>query len=349
MTKKRRKSNFGDKVIGDARRRKRQRSSYGYLDLPKGVKIFSLKEDTRKINLDFIPYEVTNPNHPDHNDDDGTAVVGSLWYKRPFKIHRSVGADNDSFICLTSIKKKCPICEFVTKKRKEGADWDEIKTIAAKDRNLYAVLPINSKDHDEVIHVWDMAQFLFQDELQDQLEEVGEAERLFPDLEKGRTLEIKFKWKTFGSNKFPETRDVNFKDREEQYDENILDEVPNLDELLTILSYKELEAKFFETEEDDDDDVIDDTSDEEEKDDEPPVRKRKTRKVEEEEAEEEEEEEDEEEDEEKPKRTSRRKRESQSNKKNKCPHNHKFGKDWSEYDDCDDCDEWDDCSDEHDK
>ncbi len=50
--------------------------------------------------------------HPDRDEEYGIAVPGSLWYKRPYWLHRGVGPENVSIVCPSSIGKKCPICEY---------------------------------------------------------------------------------------------------------------------------------------------------------------------------------------------------------------------------------------------
>ena len=117
----RKKSKFRGKVGADAKKQQKSGSSYGYLNLPKGISVFSPKPDTR-VKLDFLPYEVTDKLHPDRDVDKDIAMVGDLWYKRPFKIHRSIGSENDKVICLTSVKKKCPICEYVEAQLKAGVE-----------------------------------------------------------------------------------------------------------------------------------------------------------------------------------------------------------------------------------
>ena len=349
---KQRKSNFRNKTVGNAKQQKEKASSYGYLKLPKGVRVFSIKEKTRSVSLDFIPYEVTDEKHLDRYDPEERAVPGTLWYKKPFKVHRNVGADDQTVVCRGTIKKKCPICEYVAERMKAGADWDEMKDTSAKDRNLYAVLPIDSDDHEEEIYIWDISQFLFQNELNDQLEE-DEENGVFPDLEEGKTLEVKLKWKKFGKNMFAETRDISFEDRSETYTEDILDEVPNLDEVLDVMSYQDMHDLFFEmdeTDEDADAPVVD--KDEPEAEEKKPPRRRK--KIEEEEPEKEPEEEE-------VKKPTRRKKPAEKEEepepekkvkkptKSKCPHELTFGVDCESEDICDECDEWADCLEEKEK
>jgi len=358
---KQRKSNFRNKTVSNAKQQKEKSSSYGYLNLPKGVRVFSMKKKTRSIFLDILPYEVTDEKHLDRYDPEERAVPGTLWYKKPFKVHRGVGADDQTVVCRGTIKKKCPICEYVAERLKAGAAWDDMKDSTAKDRNLYIVQPINSDEHEEELYIWDISQYLFQNELNDQLEE-NEENGVFPDLEEGKTLEVKFKWKKFGKNYFSETRDISFEDRDEAYDESILDEVPNLDEVLQIMTYQEMHDLYFEMDEaDEDDDAPVETEDDEQEEKKPTRRKKKPAKKEPE-PEEEEEPEDEpeedikptrrrkkpaekEEDEDEPEvktKPSRKKKEDKSDE-NECPHGFTFGESCETEDICDECDKWADC------
>ena len=304
MAKK--KSRFLGKVNTDAQRQKTAGSSYGYLIIPKGITVFS-PEPGSKVKMDILPYEVTNPKHPDRNDELEIAVPGELWYKRPFKIHRNVGVEKDTVICLSSFGKKCPICEYRAKRMKEGAEKEELDSMKASLRNLYCVVPIGHKKYEEKPHVWDVSQYLFQNLLNDELEE-NEDYGAFPDLEVGYTLRIRFDSSSIGGgNAFAEASRIDFDDRDEVYEDDILDEVPDLDAMLTELSYKEMDLKFLEMEEE---------ADEEEADEDDEKPKRRKKKVEEEEKptrrkkkkEEEEEEEPEEEEEEESVKTTRRKK-----------------------------------------
>jgi hypothetical protein len=247
---KRTKSNFRGNVINTAEKHEKARSSFGYLNLPKGIKAFMIKDGVRKVQLDIMPYIVSDPRHPDNLVNPNVANVGDLWYKRPTKIHRNVGAENETCICPKSVGKPCPICEYQKElfDRDKDDDRENAIELYSKDRDLYVVIPLDSDDHEEIPYVWDMAQSLFEDVLIDTLRESkNEENEIFASLEEGKTLEIDFRWKKLGRNKFPEATHIEFLDRE-PYDESILDEIPNLDEVSKVLSYKELQAKFFETE-----------------------------------------------------------------------------------------------------
>lgn len=384
-SKKTTKRKFKGSVSRNAAKQARG-AQFGHLKLPKGLNVF--KEDPgSRVNLDIMPYEVTVSNHPDRDDEYEIAVNGSLWYKRPYWLHRSIGSDNQSIVCPSSAGQKCPICEYRAQLLKEGADWsdDSVKALKPSMRNLYVVIPKGNKKYDEVPHVWDISQFLFQEKLN---EEIGENEEyeVFPDLEEGLTLRIRFSKESFGSNKFAETSRIDFKKRDKPYDESILEDIPSLDDLLEIPSYKAVEAIFFGGI--DPEEVDPEEEEEEEK---KPARNRKRPQPEPEEddddeddedddddvdVEPEEEEEEEEEEQkgappkppartrgkktEEPKKDNKKadkvdskkndkkpskKEEDKKSGKKSCPYGHKFGNDCEEYDECDKCKMWEACMD----
>lgn len=292
MEKKKKQSSFRGKVKSDVVRQKAASSSYGYLKLPKGVQVYSPTPGSREY-FDILAYIVTSTNHPDKNTETGVAVKGSEWYKRPFKTHRSVGADNDSVVCLTSFGKKCPICEQRKQLIIEGGDEQLIKDLKPSNRNLYYVIPRKNKKLEEEVHVLDFSQWNFQNLLGDEIEE-NEDYEVFPDLEEGFTLKVRWDEKTFMKNTFAEASRIDFLERAEAIDPNILDGLPSLDELLEELTYDQLFAKFHEIDEED----IADEDDEPEEEDE--LVKKKTRKKKEPEPEEEDDEPEEEDDDDEP-------------------------------------------------
>ena len=338
---KKKKSKFGANVVADVERRKKEGSAYGYLNLPKGLSMF--KESEGRLRLDIIPYTVTDKNHRDFNPDvPGVAEVGEPWYKRPILVHRAVGVNNEAVICPKTIGKKCPICEHRDKQFKDGMDKDDVVQ-KAKLRNLYLVIPKGHKEYYEYLHLWDMSDYLFQQKLDDELGEDPE-QGIFPDPEQGKTIKVRFSEEKFGKNKYYETSRIDFEERDDQYEEAIIEDSPNLDEIFTILTYKQLEAMFLEIEEDD----LDPSEEEDEQDvpfeEDTPKRKKKEIKSKKQKKEKLDEAEDEKEElDEKPKRSKKSKEKKEKSDKNPCPFKHKFGKDWDEYDDCDDCDKFDDC------
>lgn len=321
------KISFADKVRANIEKQKSQKSQYGYLKLLKGVNVFK-EEPGSRVKLDILPYVVTDPNHPDRDDELGIAVPGALWYKRPFKLHRNIGYNNMPLVCPTSIGKRCPICEYKQRLLKEGKDWrdDSVKALKTYLRNLYIVVPLDNKNYEERPYVWDISDHLFQNKLSIELEENPEYAN-FPDLEDGYTLRIRFTEEQFGKNKFADTSRIDFEKREKKYDESILDKVPNLDEVLVVLPYEQIEAKFFDSEDDavtDVDKAIDEVVDEiDEDEDDEDVEPRKAKII-----------------------VSKPKLAVADGK---CPYGHEFGRDEGSYLECADCIEWNACADAKDE
>jgi hypothetical protein len=222
---------------------------YGYLQLPTGVNMYSPEVGTT-VHMDIMPYVVSNPRHPDRNMEKEIATAGSLWYKLPFKTHRDVGVEKETLVCPTSFGLPCPICEHRQKRQDAGADKAELQTMNASRRNLYAVNPIDDpKATPDKFYVFDMSQYLFQDELNRDLKASPQYEG-FPDLEFGFMLKCRWDGGSMpGSKPFPECGRIDFIQRSEGYDDAVLDQIPDLDKLLIVLSYAEIQAKFFELEE----------------------------------------------------------------------------------------------------
>jgi hypothetical protein len=386
MAKKKENRFRKDHLREEREDREKKGSNFGYLTLPKGVKLWKPGKGERVI--DILPYIVQSKKHMDRKESSGRAVEGNPWYKRPFKIHR-VGFKK--FICRGTEGLKCPICEYRQKLFDKGDEdsKEEAKKLFPTVRNLYAVVPIDDEDYEAEIHVWDESDYLFQQQFDDDMDEKPDLEDFyFPD--EGVSVGIKFKRKQIDKknkkSEFFEAVDCYPVDREEQYDEDIVDEVPDLDAMIQIPSYEELEMKFFDLEdeeqtsesekEEDDEDEDDDKSkkisrkskslksrkkkeeEPDEDDDDKSKKITKKRKITQSKKKEEESDDDEDEDgdeESKKKRTSRRS--SRSKKKEekpdgddeRCPHGHKFGVDTDEYPECEDCEIWEECDEEYTK
>lgn len=292
MAKTKKVSAFKGKVSTNTQKQKNDKA-FGYLHLPKDLKVYTPTPGAKE-NIDILPYIVTDKKHPDRDPSCGIAMPGELWYKRPFRIHRNIGAGNDTVVCLSSFDKKCPICEYKKKRIAAGADKAETDGYKTSLRNLYIVIPRGNKKLEEVPHLFDMSQALFQNKLNEEIEE-NPAHEVFPDIEEGLTLKIRWTEETFMANKYAECGRIDFQERGEAVD-IAPEDVPCLDGLLKELSYAELQAKFMEEEieedeEDEEEEEIEDEIEEEEDEIEETPRKKKTSKpvVEEEEEEEEEE------------------------------------------------------------
>ena len=381
------KSSFRGKVASNAQRTSKEGNSFGYIKKPKGISMLTLDPEG-SVKLDFIPYIVTDPKHPDQEAESGTAIKGSLWWRRPFMVHRGIGADNDTVVCLRSIGKKCPVCEFRAERKAAGDPNDVLKEYNASARNLYLVIPKGHKKLEEKKHIFDISDFLFQELLTKELKEDPDKE-IFPDLEEGLTLKVRFEPGSFATSKpYPEANRIDFLERDEQYDESILDDNISLDDVLIVLSYEELKSKFLEgastTDEDEDEEEIERIDIDEEGEPRPRPKKSLKKPAFEEEDEEEEPEEEPEDEEPAPKRkvntvgehskptrgtpstkrrnvveeededeeetpAPKRKPLPKPQAKKVCPHKLRFGVDTELYDVCDTCDIWSECVAEHEK
>ena len=320
------------------------------LDLSNLEDVEFFKPEKGKHCIDIIPYEITTNNHM-------TRKPGELDYVLEYYTHYDVGARKGRVVCpAKTFGKPCPICEEMEELKEQEADEDIIDALKPKRRVLYNV--IDTKKPDKGIQLFETSHFLFEAEI---LEEAGSGDEaiVFSDTEDGRSISFRDTGKK-GIGRF---KGFAFEDREEPYDDDIIDEAYSLDSLLVVLSYEEIHNMFH------------NADDGEEEEEEKPQRskkgkpdKGKTKKKEEPEEEDDEEEEepeeedddsdDEEEEEEKPQRTKKggKKEESKPAKgkddkgksasKNKCPYGHKFGKDCDETDDCAECENWEACAEE---
>ena len=330
MGKKDKKRRFGG-----ARANAEQRSSgsgFGYIKLPKDFKFFS-PENECVVTLDIFPYEVTNKHHLDKIE------KGDYWYKAPFKVHRKIGPTKDAYVCPTSYGKSCSICDRIEDLRNEDTkdNAKEIDALKLSLRNLYVVKVreyegTKKKFDKKAFHLFDISDYCFQDVFETQLKKKEEFDDFF-DPENGCSLEITFDATTFGSSKpFPKATRVDFIKRKKQYDEDIVDDIPKLDDLLTVLSYEELEDLYHGAPADDDE--------QEEK----KSKKKKDKKKDKEDTESEEKTSKKDKDKKKDKKSGKKKdKKKEETKKDECPYGYKFGKDVDKKDECEDCEVWNEC------
>jgi hypothetical protein len=248
------KTNFKRGVTANVQKQRSEQNNFGYLKLEKGMQMLQVEQEG-VLELDVLPYIVSIPNHPDKDGE--IAAQNTMWYRMPFKVHKNIGSGNDAIICPTTFGQKCPICDYKKKRAAEGADKDELKAYNPSKRSLYAVIPLaqgkkgkmKEINPDRDIYIWDVSDFLFQDMLNNEIDENDDF-AVFPDLEEGLTLCIRFEEDSFAGKKFYKANRIDFDAREEGYDESILDEVPVLEKLIAVKSYKEIEAIFLELDED---------------------------------------------------------------------------------------------------
>lgn len=341
---KKKKTSMRDKVKQKAEKNM-NRGGSRYLQIPADTPIFKPKKGP--YNLDFLPYEVKVDNHPE-------VSKGDLWYQRTYFVHFNVGDGNEAAICLRTVKKPCPICEHVKELYNSDAqeDNDLAKELKAKERELYNIIDLD--DQDKGVQLFDISYHLFGKALDEEINEGEEELADFAELEGGKTLVCSFRKKKLGTNEFYEIRKIDFEDRDD-YDDDILEEVYDLDSLLNIKDYETLQKELY--------GVIDEDDDKDEEKEEKEEKKSKTSKTSKKRTEkkkpfdggkkkskvkdEEEDEDEDENEEEKPSKGKKGKKKDsskgKSSKKNKCPHGGTFGEDNDQLDECEDCEIWVEC------
>ena len=146
-------------------------------------------------------------------------------------------------------------------RRDPDADKDLVKSMWPKQRQLWLVYDLD--DTERKVQLMDYSYHQFGKQLKAELDNADEEDGFdyFADLEDGMTLRINFEEnKPYGF----EASSINFKKRKLQYREDLVDELPCLDDLIKVETYDALKAVFFQTEDEDEEDVQDD---EDEKDD----------------------------------------------------------------------------------
>lgn len=278
MKTKRQREKSERRRASASKRAEKQASGGGhpYLKTPEGVEFYSFDKDGPR-RLDIIEYVVGkgNPN----------AEEGDLFYERTFFVHRGIGPDNESHLCLfKTFKKPCPVCEHKAHLTKDpDHDEDEVKALKPSERQLFNV--IDPKKKKKGIQIFDVSNFFFGKLLDSKINNAeSEKEKkkleMFASPDEGMQLKVEVEEGSFNGRTHYKANAIEFKEREEPLDPDLVDEAYCLDDLLNPTPYKELKELFHqETDDDEDDEDTDDEEDaeEDEDEDEKPKRKKKSK------------------------------------------------------------------------
>ncbi len=211
---------------------------------PEGTERFKEKVTRKPYRLDIIPFRM--------KEDGLYADKGEIYYEKTFWVHW-LGEDIGSYICASKqIGRKCPICDYRAKLTKDvDADEDLIKSLSPRERQLFRVIDLKEKD--KGIQLWEISFHNFGKHLDDRISSSDEEDNYneFYELENGFTLKVGFSESSFGGTKFPKVSSIDFKARDEDYDEDVLEQGPDLDECVIIKEYDELKKIFLQTADDD--------------------------------------------------------------------------------------------------
>lgn len=290
-----------------------------------GVEFFAPKVGKNRINI--IPYTIKSKNHPLVCK--GEFEIGDKDYVMDIFVHRNIGPDQANVVCLkNNFRKPCPICEQAEEFKKEGKE-DEAKALSPSRRVFYNVQDLNEPDK---IKVFETSHYLFEKELIDEARDDEEGGFIdFADPDEGKEIRFKCFEEQLGNIKYKKFKSFTFESREDSISEEILENAISFDEIIKVPTYSEAKKILYGNVSDDEDSNNENEDDED--DDEVEEKPKKSNKKEIDDDSEDEDEEVEE----KPKKSDK-----ESN--NKCPFNHKFGKDCDKFDDCDKCgDVWNEC------
>jgi hypothetical protein len=234
------KARFGKK----SREWRKNKSSSGsnYLNaLPDGFEFFNPKGG-KKYTFDILPYVVKNPKqHPaaEAINEDG------LFWCLPYRLHRNIGPNDLAVICPKSIGKPCCVCDERSEIYDDpDRDDDEAKALNSSPRCLFVVKILKGPEKGE-IKIFDISDFCFLDAVNEELDDLPEEYEDFACLEDGYSLEVRFKEEKIGKTPFPKASKVSFIERKKDYDEDILEEVPCLDDLITWTTPEKMERLFY--------------------------------------------------------------------------------------------------------
>jgi hypothetical protein len=206
------------------------------LKIPTGVRLLKANKEG-VLRLDFLPYEVKVDHNP-HAD------KGSYYIERTYFCHKNIGVNEDTVICpAKTFGKPCPVCEKRSELSREGKD-EMAKALRPKQRQLWAVIDLDSKDKD--IQILDQSEHLFGKHLIDKIEkqDPGDNYNKFGDIKEGKTLKIGVRKETGDGMTWYSMSNIEFKDRSKPYDESILDKVPDLDACLNDMPYEKIKKLF---------------------------------------------------------------------------------------------------------
>lgn len=210
------------------------------LNVPKDAKLFRFKKKGL-YRLDFLPY-VAGKGNP-------FADEGFLAYERTYYAHRVPTATGKPlYVCLArTFGAPCPVCAFIAKALREGTiDQATAKAMNVKERQLFNVIDLdNSK---EGVQLFEFNWFQL-GKLIDSRMEKKEKYKSFYYLKGGYTVEIEVEEGSFEGRTTYKPLGISFEPRD-NYDNDILDQVHNLDAIPKRLTYEELEKILLEGGED---------------------------------------------------------------------------------------------------
>lgn len=233
---------------------------------------------------------------------------GKPAYYLDIYVHQNIGGGKAWVVCpAKNYGDDCPICEYINSLVKDGKEYEDYAEIAPKRRCVYNIINMTTdKEEKKGIQIWEASHKYSEKAIQAAAKSPrggGSIPFSHPDKDVGQSISFSVDndtYKTVSGHKLvPRDYDVS---------DEILDKAFQLDQIVEILSYKEIK-KIFERSSDDSEKEKESVSVREEtKDEEDSSRRRRTKKEDE------------------------------------CPEGLKFGEDIDSVDACADCKVYEDCA-----
>jgi hypothetical protein len=98
-------------------------------------------EKSQTYRLDFLPYKITQDNHPDSRTLDTPLVIGEQWFRRPYAVHRMDSIKRTVVCPLGTFGQPCSLCVERQKLYADGYENNKhlIDELKAKKKALYNV------------------------------------------------------------------------------------------------------------------------------------------------------------------------------------------------------------------
>ncbi len=209
---------------------------------------FFSPETGEKYKLNILPFIAGSDLNPYIQK--GKLKKGQASYLLDLYVHKGIGPNKDSVTCpKMNYGKPCPICEEVAKMKEQAelAEGKEAKAIEkafsqlkAK-RKAFLNVQVFERGEPQAPQVWEAGHFRFMKEL---LEEAnackdGDEPLQFSCPDEGKI--VSFRCGNSDFSKFDVTyKSIQFLDREEEIEEEVLDQTVSFDELISILSAEEI-------------------------------------------------------------------------------------------------------------
>lgn len=280
------------------------------LNFPEGTEFFEVKLGTNVIKI--IPYIIKGKKHPLVAK--GRVDKGDPDYILEYFVHSFVGPADADILCLKrTYGKACPVCDYIDEIKDDKSQEELVKKLKPKHRAVYNVVDLNGEDP-EKIQIFSVSRYLFEKELLDEAASSKDGDTVsFANPEENWAIHFRASKESLGEASYFKFKSFRFKEDQDPFLDDWLDEAISLDDCLKVPSYEEAKALFL------GEDFESDDEDEDEKDeDEKPSRRRSSRK---------------------------KRSEDKDEEVLECPlPDGTFGLDTDDFDECDDCDLWKKCN-----